>query len=101
MRSTVYFATNRPMSGDGAAVGDYGAGIVAPSDPNQVTYATAFIDGTDVATMAAGQVSSIQHVSRGGFDADTAGDLRAPGRNILVFIHGFDNNLEDALTRRR
>lgn len=99
MRTTVYFATNRTVTGDGTAVADYGDTVVPPMDPTQVTYAAAFVDGTDVATMSAGRVVGIEGVTRGGFGADAAGDLSAPGRNILVFVHGFDNTLEDALTR--
>ena len=99
MRTTVYFATNRAVTNAGTAVPDYGNGIVAPSDPGLVTYGTAYVDGTDVATNTAGRIASIQDVALGSFDADTAGDLGAPGRNILVFLHGFDNSFEDALTR--
>lgn len=99
MRTTVFFATNRPVAGAGLAVADYGPGLVPPTDPAQVTYATAFVDGTDPAGDASGRIIEIQDVSRGDFSRAARGDLSAPGRNILVFVHGFDNSFEDAITR--
>ena len=84
MRTTVYFATNRPVANAGTAVADYGSGIVAPSDPGLVTYGTAYVDGTDVARNTAGRIASIQDGALGSFDEETA---------------GFDNSFEDALTR--
>ena len=35
----------------------------------------------------------------GTFSRDVVGDLADAGRNLLVFIHGFDNTFEDAITR--
>ncbi len=99
MRTTVHFATNRPVVGDGTEVSDYGSGIVSPSDPGRVTYATAFVDGTDIAADRSGRVVQIGEVNRGGCSDAAIGDLSTPGRNILVFLHGFDNTFEDALTR--
>jgi esterase/lipase superfamily enzyme len=36
---------------------------------------------------------------KGGFAANVAGDLSNAGRDLLVFIHGFDNTFEDGITR--
>ncbi len=99
MRTTVYFATNRQVAGQGASPDDYGSGIVPPSDPGQLTFGTAFVDGTDLGAGTSGRIIDIQDVSCWRFGAVALGDLAAPGRNILVFVHGFDNTFEDAVTR--
>jgi len=99
MRTTVYFATNRLVAGKGLQVSDYGDEIVSPSDPSQVTCATAFVDGTDLATDTSGRIVEIQGVSQGSFSAAAMGDLGQTKRNILVFLHGFDNSFEDAIAR--
>jgi esterase/lipase superfamily enzyme len=72
---------------------------VAPSDPTAMTYATAFVDNSNLTADTTGAIESIQNVRKGGFSDDAAGDLSAPGRNLLVFIHGFDNSFENAITR--
>ena len=97
--STVYFATNRPPSGPTEDVASYGTGIQPPSDSTGLVYGTAFITGLDVATNVQGAVGSISNVSIGGFSDEAIGDLANAGRNLLVFIHGFDNTFSDALTR--
>ncbi len=99
MPTSVYFATNRVLDGPADAVGSYKARIVAPSDPTAMTYGTAFIEGVNVATNAQGVVASISDVSQGDFSPATADDLANAGRNLLVFVHGFDNSFSDALTR--
>jgi esterase/lipase superfamily enzyme len=62
-------------------------------------YGTAFVDGVDVNTGQQGSVTSIQDTNKGAFAANVAADLSNAGRNLLVFIHGFDNTFEDAITR--
>jgi esterase/lipase superfamily enzyme len=99
MRTTVYFATNRPVAGEGLQVSDYGDQIVSPSDSSQVTYATAFVDGTELTTDTSGHIAGLQDVSRGNFSAAAMGDLGQTKRNIFVFLHGFDNSFEDAIAR--
>jgi esterase/lipase superfamily enzyme len=37
-------------------------------------------------------------VTQGGFSAETMADLLARDRNLLIFIHGFDNSFSDAMT---
>lgn len=99
MLTTVYFATNRVIRGSASDWRNYGASIVSPSDPTAITYATAFVDNTDLTADTTGAIESIQNVRHGGFSADVISDLSAPGRNVLVFIHGFDNSFENAITR--
>ena len=97
--STVYFATNRILAGAAENVASYGADIQPPSVSTGLVYGTAFVDGLDVATNAQGTVSAIGDVSIGRFSQNAVGDLANAGRNLLVFVHGFDNDFSDALAR--
>ena len=99
MAATVYFATNRGLSGPAEQWQSYGTGIVSPTDPTALTYGTAFVDDANLTADTTGAIRSIQSIAKGGFDAGAAADLSAPGRNLLVFIHGFDNSFENAITR--
>jgi len=99
MLTTVYFATNRTLEGPPEDWTSYGTGIRAPSDPNAITYAAAFVDNTDLTADTTGAIQQIQNVRQGGFSPSIIDDLSAPGRNLLVFIHGFDNSFENAITR--
>lgn len=99
MPTTVYFATNRKLSGPPEDVNSYTAEIVAPSDPGQLTYATAFVDNTDLTADKTGAIQLIRDVNQGGFSATAVADLSNPGRDVLVFIHGFANSFENAITR--
>src|SRR5260370_676676 len=67
MLTTVYFATNRALTGAPEDWRSYGAGIVAPSDPAAITYATAFVDNTNLTADKTGAITAIQNVQRGGF----------------------------------
>lgn len=99
MPVTVHFATNRVVKGDPTNVGAYTDGIVSPTDPGQITFGSAFVSDADLKNDNVGSVTSIQGISKGNFTPDAVGDLSSPGRNLLVFIHGFDNSFNDAITR--
>jgi esterase/lipase superfamily enzyme len=99
MPTTVYFASNRILTGDPSAVTSYGPNIRPPSHPTAIAYGTAFVDGVDVAADEQGSITSIQNTNTGAFAPDVAADLSNAGRNLLVFIHGFDNTFEDGITR--
>lgn len=99
MPITVQFATNRVVSGSGEAVRDYGNRIVSPSDLEAVTYATAFVDEVNLTADTVGAITEIQDVGTGGFSDQATGDLADAGRNLLVFVHGFANTFENAITR--
>lgn len=99
MPVTVYFATNRAVSGDPTDFSSYKDGIVSPSDPGQITFGAAFVSDADLTKDTVGAITSIQNISKGNFAANAIADLSSPGRNLLVFIHGFDNSFEDAITR--
>jgi len=97
--TTVYFATNRALTGPADDWTSYGADIVTPSDPSVITYATAFVDNTNLTADTTGAIRQIENVSTGQFSQAAIDDLSDPGRNLLVFIHGFDNSFENGITR--
>ncbi len=99
MPTTVYFATNRVVTGPPDDWQSYGTGIVAPSDASRITYAEAFVDGINLAVEGSGTITTIAKDQQGDFGADTKADILGSGRDILVFIHGFANSFKDAITR--
>ncbi len=99
MATTVHFATNRTVIGPADQVGSYSNTIVAPSNPGYITYGTAFVNDAGLTADTVGAITSIEDISQGEFSAQAIGDLSAPGRDLLVFIHGFDNSFENAITR--
>ncbi len=99
MPTTVYFATNRAVIGAPEQWQSYGTSIVAPSDPAAVTYGTAFVDNSNLTADTTGSITTIQDIQQGGFSQPALADLGNPGRNLLVFIHGFDNSFDNAITR--
>ncbi|MFO1120103.1 MAG: alpha/beta hydrolase [Rhodospirillales bacterium] len=99
MLTTVYFASNRVLAGAPELVGSYSKGLQPPSDSANVVFGTAFVSGIDISTNRQGKIDSIQNVELGKFASDPAGDLAGGGRDLLIFIHGFDNTFEDAITR--
>lgn len=99
MTTTVYFATNRVVNAPGDRTSCYTHNIVSPLRPQDVTYGTAFVNTADLTADTAGAVTSIHDLQQGGFAPSVAGDLSAGTRDILVFIHGFANSFENAVTR--
>lgn len=99
MPTTVHFITNRVLSGAADSVGSYAARIQPPSDASGLVYGTAFVDGIDVAANCAGAITALQEPQPGGFAPAALADLSHPGRNLLLFLHGFDNSFADAITR--
>src|ERR1700730_9732606 len=99
MATTVYFATNRLVSGAATDYRNYGHGIVSPTDPALITYGTAFVDNANLTADTVGAITSIHDISKGAFSAQAVADLSNPGRNLLIFIHGFANSFENAITR--
>jgi hypothetical protein len=99
MPATVHFATNRVLNGPPDQVGSYSSSVVAPSNPNEVTYGTAFVNDANLTADTIGAITSIQTIGKGQFSQSAIDDLSDPGRNLLVFIHGFDNSFENAITR--
>jgi esterase/lipase superfamily enzyme len=99
MATTVFFASNRVRTGPADVVGSYGPNIQPPSQTDAMDFGTAFVDGIDIGTNAQGRITDLQNLNVGSFASDTMGDLGRAGRNLLLFIHGFDNTFEDCITR--
>lgn len=99
MTTTVYFATNRIANHPADRPENYTFGMVAPDNPLQVTYGTAFVDSAGLTADTVGAIRSIHDLQKGNFSQAVFDDLADGGRNILVFIHGFANSFENALTR--
>ena len=62
MLTTVYFATNRALEGPATDWTSYGTNIVAPTDPTAITYATAFVDNTNLTADTTGAKIGRAHV---------------------------------------
>jgi esterase/lipase superfamily enzyme len=97
--TTVYFATNRVVSGAANDYRNYGNAIVSPTNPTLITYGTAFVDNANLTADTVGAITSIHDISKGAFSPQALADLSNPGRNLLIFIHGFANTFENAITR--
>jgi esterase/lipase superfamily enzyme len=97
--TTVYFASNRATTGPATEWPSYGAELVAPTDPSQIRYAVAFVDGTDLNAEGSGGITAIERDRLGDFDDEVKGDIVGSGKNLLVFIHGFANSFKDGITR--
>ena len=96
---TVYFATNRVAQGPSTDWHSYGTEIIPPTDPSQIIYAEAFVQGTDLAVEGSGAITAISHPQTSGFETGVAQDIVGSGRNILVFIHGFANSFLNSIAR--
>jgi len=94
--TTVYFATNRKP--DPAETGGYGADIVA-NDCAAITYATAEVTGINLADETSGTIAPITGQTQGKFSDAAKAAILGAGKNLLIFIHGFDNSFADAIRR--
>ena len=94
--TTVYFATNRKS--DPHETGGFGADIVA-NDPAAITYAVAQVAGINLADEKSGQITDISDKTPGTFSDAANNAVLGAGKNLLIFIHGFDNSFEDAIRR--
>jgi esterase/lipase superfamily enzyme len=99
MPVTVHYATNRVLDGPPDQLGSYSESVVAPSNASEVTYGTAFVNDANLDADTIGAITNLQAIGKGQFDQNVIDDLSDPGRNLLVFIHGFDNSFENAITR--
>ncbi len=95
MTSTkVYFATNRV-----ASLGDYGFSdeIIAADAP--LTWAVADVSGIDIANPDSGGVDRYAVESADKLAGMIRDDVVLGKRNLLIFVHGFDNSFDDAIER--
>jgi esterase/lipase superfamily enzyme len=87
----VYFATNRKP--DPTQPNGFGATLV-PYDVSAITYAVA-----DVPNPGSDQIGTVSDLATGQFSAAATAAIVGGGKNLLVFIHGFDNSFAAALSR--
>ena len=80
MPATVYFATNRVLNGAADQLQSYGESVVAPSNPNFVTYGTAYVEDANLTADTIGAIKSIQDIEQGRFSQNAVDDLSDPGR---------------------
>jgi esterase/lipase superfamily enzyme len=99
MPTTVYFGTNRVVTNAADPTNGYLTTMVPPMSPQLITYGIATVDGVDIATNTQGTVAQISDVQQGEFSPKAVQALSNPGKDLLVFIHGFDNTFSDAVTR--
>src|SRR5207302_10639165 len=99
LATTVYFSTNRVVSGAANDYRNYGNAIVSPTNPNLITYGTAFVDNANLTADTVCAINSIHDISKGPFSDQAIAAPSNPGRNLLIFIHGFANSFENAITR--
>lgn len=92
--TTVYFATNRLQDASG-----FGAQIVDRDDTAQVFYAVTEVDGIVLDKEGSGKLQLPRFGQKGGFADAIRDQIVAAGKNLLFFIHGFDNAFEDAIKR--
>jgi esterase/lipase superfamily enzyme len=98
--TTVFFATNRALTGPADDPASYLQAVIQPpKSPTGIVYGSAFVNGIAIDTNTQGTIDRIGETALGGFPDAAAADLKDGGRNILVFIHGFDNSFSDAITR--
>ena len=97
----VYFATNRAFFFffDSSYTVSYTDQIQPPTLVSGLVFGCAEVDGVDITSNSAGTITTIGQVSTGGFLPALAQSLAASPRNLVVFLHGFDNSFTDALTR--
>src|SRR5260370_16815407 len=94
---TVYFGTNGVPQGATTDWHRYRGDGLPPTDPSQIIYAEAFVEGTDLAVEGSGTITAISHPQTGGFETGVAQDVVRSGKNILVFIHGFANSFLNSI----
>lgn len=95
--TTVYFATNRlPLNPFQAPWYGFEA---APQTAAGLIFAEASVSGTNLADESSGTIDAIGNVSDTSFAADTRTALTNSPRDLFVFVHGFANAFEDAITR--
>src|SRR5436305_776374 len=94
MPISVQFDTNRVLTGPAEDWRSYGDNALPLGVPDDIIYATAFVDEVNLTADTVGAITSIENVSKGGFSQEAIGDLSQAGRNLLIFVHGFDNSFE-------
>ena len=100
MSTNVYFATNRARSGDGSLPSHYAGEAGPPGAPSpELTFGLAIVSQPDLGRLTTGSLLSLGSISGQALDAGVEAEIAQPGRNLLVFVHGFANSFTDSITR--
>lgn len=99
MPTTVFYASNRILTGDPTDVSSYGPNIQPPSISTDIIYGTAVVDGVNISSNQQGTITSIHNTNKGTVSPNVINDLSNASHNLFIFIHGFDNTFEDGITR--
>ncbi len=92
--ATVYFGTNRRQTGPLT----FGS-VMGPLDRTGLICAEATVDGLTLASADSGRITAITHETATGFAPATRQAILATGKDLLVFIHGFANAFDAAISR--
>ena len=92
----VYFATNRTKN-DAMPFG-FGNNS-APYNPQTITFARADVDNVNLANEDSGVIRSISDVTTANFSSKATAEIVGAKKNLMIFIHGFDNSFSDAIKR--
>lgn len=94
--TTVYFATNRAP--DSTKPNGYGD-VVVPNDITQIVFAVATVTNIQLPDENSGTITSIDDKATEDFSVATRKAIIDAKKNLLIFVHGFDNTFEDAIKR--
>jgi esterase/lipase superfamily enzyme len=95
--NTVFFATNRvPLAPFAAPWFGYAP---TPLTPDGLLFAEATVSGTIIADASSGTIDDITALSPGSLSAGSRTKLANSTRDLLIFVHGFANSFNDAITR--
>ena len=86
MDTTVFFASNRVLTGAPDDPASYGGAMQPAESGLGMVYGSAFVGGLDLASNNAGTITSIQETALGQFPEAAATDLGDGNRNLLIFI---------------
>ncbi|WP_424812176.1 alpha/beta hydrolase [Roseococcus sp. YIM B11640] len=99
MATTVYFATNRARRGDGSLPIHYAGEDGPAGEPDQLSFGTAIVSPPNIDELKTGELMSLSSIAAEAFDQGVEAEIAQPGRNLIVFMHGFANSFTDSITR--
>jgi len=94
--ATVYFATNRKP--DAAAPFGF-SDTVVDFDPQHITFGKVDVTGTNLADEHSGVLGEVLDKTPANFSEAMIAEIVGSRKNLLIFVHGFDNSFDDAMKR--
>lgn len=93
----ILFATNRARTDNGTGTPQFGNSVMPM--PNGLWCGVATVDGISNDDPATGTISGIAHLNWGWLAQAQIDALAQSGNDLLVFVHGTDNDFADAVAR--